>query len=375
MAKFYGHGPDHSYFMSCSNGGRQALMEASRFPEDYDGIVAGAPAAVFTDLGMAMINTVQAQLSPGGALNASQASFLRDEVVRQCDALDGQVDGLIADPRQCHFDASKLACVSSSSPQCFTAPQITALRRIHAGARDARGRQVAFGYLPSGGEAGLPRYLGWDNWIMTAGGPHTQAIFAKGLLADFPPAPFANPETFDFNEHPALFKAALAWDLDARPDLRAFFARGGKLIMYHGWADAAVPPEMTLAFRAAVLHNSGPRAAGAMRLFMVPGMQHCFAGSGPWAFGQMSPPSPGDTPERNVGSAIQAWVEQRRTPESLIGQRGVANFTGGLAADGSLGAGQHKERLICAYPKRPVLLRGQDPDMASSYECKTGQIG
>ena len=370
IARFYGRVPDHSYFMSCSNGGRQALMEASRFPDDYDGIIAGAPAAVWTDLAMSMISTMQAQLAPGAALKPAQAGLLQAEVLRQCDARDGQVDGLIDDPRQCRIDISKLACGVSGSAQCFTPPQIDALRTIYAGRRDARGQQVAFGYAPSGGEVGMPAMLGWDGWIMWGSGLHQQKNLGGGMLTNFPAEPIATPEEFDFNNDPARLKAAVSGDLDAKPDLSAFFARGGKLIMYHGWADAAIPPRMTLEFRQAILRQSGARAPASMRLFMVPGMQHCFAGPGPWAFGQMNAPMPNDTPERNVATAIQAWVEQGRAPQSLIGQRGMANFAGGLAADGSLAAGQHKERLLCAYPARAVLRRDGDPDVAASYICR-----
>lgn len=156
LASFYGRGPDRSYFVGCSNGGRQALMEASRFPEDFDGIIAGAPAAVFTDLAMAMTNTLQAQLPPGAALRPEQARLLQSQVIEQCDAIDKQVDGLVADPLKCKVDVSKLACGVNRSPQCFTPPQLEALKRIHAGPRDASGRQVASGYPASGAEHGDP---------------------------------------------------------------------------------------------------------------------------------------------------------------------------------------------------------------------------
>jgi hypothetical protein len=140
VGALYGRGPDHSYFIGCSNGGRQALMEASRFPEDYDGIVAGSPAVSPTDATGSMINVIQAQMPSGAAIRPEQAHLLQTEVLKQCDAIDGQSDGLIADPRQCKLDTSKLACTSVDSPQCFTSAQIRALEQIYAGARDKSGR-------------------------------------------------------------------------------------------------------------------------------------------------------------------------------------------------------------------------------------------
>ena len=366
IASYYGRGPDHAYFVGCSGGGRQGLMEASRFPEDYDGVVAGAPAALWTDLAIAMINPVQAQLAPGAAIRTSQTRLLQDEVLRQCDALDGQVDGLVADPRQCKPDLSKLACGVNSSPQCFTAPQLAALKKIYAGPHDKAGRQLAAGYSPSGSEVGAPN--GWDGYILT--GPNGRPggeVLVGGLLKDVVQAPFASPETFDFNKDPARLKAALAADLDAKPDLQRFFARGGKLILWHGWADGAIPPGATLRFHEAVERSSGPQAKDSMRLFMVPGVQHCEGGVGPDNFGQANAPQPGDTPERSMSAALQAWVETGRKPEMLVARRGGGAMMG-LAA-----AKPERQRLLCAYPAEAVLKPGADPDQASSYSCRAAK--
>lgn len=366
VASYYGRGPEHSYFIGCSNGGRQALMEASRFPDDYDGIVAGAPAAVATDLIVAMTNTVQAQLPPGAALRPEQMRMLSSEVVSQCDALDGQVDGLIDDPRRCKLDVTKLACGANSSPQCFTPPQLAALRKIHAGPHDSAGRRVAFGYLPSGAEAGNPApSLGWEAWMAEGRkGPTMHDSFTTGMLGDLVPKPFATPATFDFNKDPARLKAALGTELDATPDMGRFFARGGKLIVWQGWADAAIPLEATLAFRQKILASSGPKARTQMRMFVLPGVQHCAGGAGPDVIGQIGAPQRGDTPERSVGAAVQAWVETDRTPETLIGRRGI----GGLM--GMPESKPEKQRLICAYPAKAVLKPGADPDAAASYACR-----
>jgi hypothetical protein len=365
VAAYYGRAATHSYFIGCSNGGRQALMEASRFPQDYDGIVAGAPAISLTDVAGAMVNAIQAQLPPGAAIRPEQTQLLQSEVLKQCDAIDGQIDGLIADPRQCKFDASKLACGVSDSAQCFTAPQIKALERIHAGVRDKAGRRVAFGYPPSGAEVGNPvKAFGWDGNILA----RFQAVssgktLSESLLTDLPPTAIATDATFDFNRDPARLKAALGADLDAQPNLTQFFARGGKLLMWHGWADPILPPEPSVVFYEAVLQQSGPKARDQFRLFMIPGVQHCVGGTGADAIGQIGAPLPGERPERSVGAAIQAWVETGRVPDSLIGRRDMI----GLAMHPGA---PERQRLLCAYPARAVLLPQADPDQASSYHCE-----
>jgi len=363
---FYGRKPDKSYFLGCSNGGRQGLMEAARFPDDYDGIVAGAPAARFSRVFTSMVHPMQAQMAPGAGIRPEQIGLLQEEVLRQCDAPDGQKDGLIEDPRQCRFDASRLACGTSTSDQCFSQPQIAALDAIHSGPRDAAGRQVAPGYLPSGGEAGWPAPMfGWEGFLA-----HGQAIptmsrmLATGLLGKIVANPFATVESFDMNRDPARLQAALAADLDVSPDLSRFFARGGKLIVWHGWSDAAIPAELMLEYHRDMLASSGPAAARQSRLFMVPGVQHCFGGPGPMAFGQANGPEPGESAERSMAVALQEWVEGRRpAPESFVGRRGMSGIAGTPAM------GPERQRLLCAWPKKAILTSGADPDRADSYRC------
>lgn len=361
IAAFYGRGPDKSYFVGCSGGGRQGLMEAGRFPEDYDGVVAGAPAASFTGLIYAHINAEQAQLATGD-IKSKQMRFLQEEVLRQCDPKDGQVDGLVADPRQCRFDASKLACGTSSDAQCFSPGQIAALEKIHRGARDSRGRPVSAGFLPSGSEVGNPSgILGWEGYITRSGGQAGGAGLARGILEDLVQKPFATTATFDFDKDPARLNATgLPGELNAPTDLRKFFARGGKLIIWHGWADAAIPPEHALRYYDAVRRQSGGAAKNQVRLFMVPGVQHCSGGLGPDVFGQQDTPRDGESPERSMVAALQAWVEGKRAaPETFIGRRHAAKA----------GDTQERQRLMCAWPKKDKLRAGADPDQAASYTC------
>ncbi|MGE3690218.1 MAG: tannase/feruloyl esterase family alpha/beta hydrolase [Novosphingobium sp.] len=364
VADYYGRPADKSIFNGCSGGGRQALIEASRFPEDYDGIIAGAPASRFTQLLMSMTWTQQVQLPEGAALKPEQAGFIGSEVRAQCDALDGQTDGSIADPRQCRFDVSKLACGTSSSPQCLSPAQVAAVSKMMDGPRNSRGRQLAFPYSMTASIKGYPAaQLGWEGWIMR-GGKDTPAnsLFPTGMLRDFVAEPFTDMASFNWDHDPARLHAETAADLDAGPDMRRFFARGGKLIMWHGWADAAIPAEMSLGFYNDMLRASGPRARQNSRLFLIPEMQHCAGGTGASTFGHTGAPAQGENPERHLGMAMQQWVEKGRAPESVIGSKGFDLF--------SAASETKPQRLHCAWPKQPVLTPGADPDKAASYSCK-----
>jgi len=371
-AAYYGRAPDRSYFIGCSNGGRQALVEAGRYPDDYDGVMAGAPAARITDSMMSMISAAQAQMPPGAAIRADQLPLLQSEVLAQCDAGDGQKDGLVSDPRLCRFDAAKLACGVSNSPQCFSKPQLAALDQIRSGRHDAKGRVVAYGFPVTGGEIGVPAPgTGWDGSV-TAGfvppGGDASPVVVKPLpeifLGDLPPSPIATMRTFDFDRDPARVRAALSEELDAKPDLTRFFARGGKLIMYHGWSDPLLPPQGTIDFHEAILHASGPSAAKQVRLFLAPGMQHCASGPGPNNFGQGGAAPRDATPDRSLAAALRAWVEDGRTPDSVI-----ARWSGGNMAPKATG-GPNREWLLCAAPARAELRSGADPSLASSYGCQ-----
>jgi feruloyl esterase len=359
VAAFYGRGPEHAYFVGCSNGGRQGLLEAGRFPEDYDGVVAGAPVASWTETAMSGLNVYRAQQAPGATIRKEQAAFLQSEFLRQCDAIDGQMDGLVFNPLKCHFDYSKLTCGVSTSLQCFTPPQIAALKQIQAGPHDEAGRRVAYGYTLSGAEIGVGN-VGWDSALFSPRG----SMF--GALQSLTNQSFGSQDTFDFNTDTARLKAALAADLDPQPDLRRFFDRGGKLIIWHGWADAVLQPEATLAFYQEALRKSGSRAKSSSRLFMIPGVDHCSGGPGADSFGQIGAAPAGASPERNVAAALVTWVENGRAPETLVGRHGALPPPGTPATNAS----QQFERLHCAYPYEPILRSGGDINTAADYTCK-----
>jgi feruloyl esterase len=360
---YYGRPADKSYFQSCSNGGRQGLMEASRFPEDYDGILAGSPAAQMTNLIMAVLWNEHVQRPAGAAIRPEQIQHLQDEVLTQCDSLDGQSDRLVDDPRNCRVNVAKLSCDASNSPQCFSGEQVDALRQIYEGPPKLNGQTVALAFPPSGAEVGRPvSFLGWERWIAGGGEePLVSAIYPRGLLEDMVTPPITPVEAFNWKTDPPKLIAALGDVLDVQPDMKEYFARGGKLIMYHGWADAAIPPQQTIEFYNAILEQSGRESANSVRLFMIPGMQHCYGGTGAELFGQMSAPSQSARPENNISMALQYWVERGQAPVSVVGTKGFPLET--------LVAPDEQQRLHCAFPMQAVLTPGTDPDKATNYTC------
>lgn len=357
-ARVFGRAPDHAYLASCSNGGRQALMEAQRYPEDYDGLIAGAPALDWTGVAAALVWDIQALSRPGAHIGPEQASLLQAAVLNACDALDGEKDGVIADPRRCRFDPAVLACGAAAQGGCFNPAQIEALRRIYAGPSTPAGRKLYPGYMAAGAEAGLGQALGWNGWIFApAGRDSGQAAGPKAMLEDLTSPPLGTIESFDFSRDPQRLDAALGGDLNAKdPDLSRFFARGGKLILWHGWADPGLPPLRTLSYYQDVLKHSGPRASSSVRMFMAPGVLHCFGGPGLNSFGQAGAPPPGSGPNDHLVAALQAWVETGRAPERVNARRRADVLPG---AFDPLGGPAEVVGVLCAWPKTPTGAPGR----------------
>jgi feruloyl esterase len=364
-AAFYGAAPRHSYFTSCSNGGRQGLMEAQRFPDDYDGIIAGAPAYNWTGLFTGFVWNAQALSRPGAMIRAAKTPAIAAAVLADCDALDGVKDGLVSDPRRCTFDPERLRCADKETDACLTGPEIAALRAIYQGPRTSNGRQIYFGFLPGGETA--PGSPGWDAWIFGAApGASVQGAFASNFVKYVVGAPDGwTPAAFDFDRDFDQLAAKTASTFDAKdPDLSRFAARGGKLILFHGWSDAAIPAQGTIYYRDEVVRRMGAAKAGSfMRLFLAPGMHHCGGGTGPSDFDQGGTPSPGRDPSNSLAAALEAWVEQGRAPEQVVARQ---------PAPGDRPA---RTGLLCAYPARAALRPGADPMRAESYSCRPAQGG
>jgi feruloyl esterase len=306
---YYGQGPRYSYFDGCSQGGHQGLTEAQRYPGDFDGIVAGAPASIFTALNVwyqgwnALANT---DAKGGPILTAGKLPALHAAVLAECDGKDGLVDGQIDDPRACTFDPASLRCAGADSPSCLTAAQVDVVRKLYAGPRDERGRRMYPGGQAMGSE------LAWIAWVVPPAPGATTitqniAINTIKYLAFRSPRPTMTLRDLRFDAATFRTTAEQSGIYDATdPDLSAFRARGGKLILWHGWADQAISPYGTVAYYHAVTERMGGRQATEKfaRLFMLPGVNHCGGGQAPNTFDALTP--------------VLDWVERGVAPDRLV---------------------------------------------------------
>jgi hypothetical protein len=361
---FYGKSPQRSYFAGCSDGGREALMEAQRYPADYDGILAGAPANYWTALlSTAAWDTQALTLDAASFIPPAKIPAISAAVLAACDALDGVRDGILNDPRQCHFDPATIECkAGEDTDKCLTAPQAAALKKIYAGPHDPQGHEVFPGYLP-GAEDGQG---GWGLWI-------TGPAPIKSLMAFFGIGYFSNMvyEKSDWDYKTFTLEAGMksaeektASALNAvDADLKPFKARGGKLILYHGWEDPAIPAINTVNYYQSVLAKMGQRDADSfVRLYMVPGMQHCDNGPGPDSFGQVGKLA-FDDPQHSVDAALEQWVEKGAAPSTII--------TSKYSAEDKHHATM--TRPLCAYPQAAKYKGSGDTNDAANFVCEAGK--
>jgi hypothetical protein len=347
---FYGEAPKHSYFFACSNGGREALMEAQRFPADYDGIVAGAPSNSFTHLLTAYILITQAtEVDPAAYIPAAKLASIESAVLATCDTLDGLKDGVIDDPRKCHFDPGTLLCQGAESDSCLTRPQVTALKKIYAGARTAKGEQIYPGFQP-GGEIGP---FGWPTAFTGTGrGTGGKYIISTqyGAYLVFQNADW-DYRAFNPNRDTKIADDNMGLRLNATdPNLKAFKNRGGKLVMFHGWSDAVLPPTGTIDYYNNVVSKMGRKDVDSFtRLYMVPGMQHCSGGPGPNSFGGP------------ITAALERWVEQGSAPDKIIATK--------FKVDGNPASGVARTRPLCPYPQVARYSGSGNIDDAANFAC------
>jgi Tannase and feruloyl esterase len=361
---FYGDDPKRAYFAACSNGGRQALMEAQRYPEDYDGILAGAPANYWTHLLTSAVWDAQATtLETESYIPSSKIPAIAHAVLAACDAKDGVKDGILNDPRQCRFDPATILCKAGNSDSCLTPAQGTALKRLYGGAHDSKGKEIFPGFVP-GGEEGPG---GWGLWI-TGDAPGHALLFAFG--SGF----FSNMvyEKADWDYKKAKVDEAVAASdkkfanvlNSTQPDMKPFEARGGKLIIYHGWNDAAISPLNAINYYESVVAKMGKQGADSfVRLYMVPGLQHCGGGPGANVFGQLAL-NPVDDPQHNIYLALEQWVEKGTAPSAIIASK--------LEDDAPTGRVQ-MTRPLCAYPQEAKYKGSGDTNDAASFVCVTGK--
>jgi hypothetical protein len=359
---FYAKNPQHTYFTSCSDGGREALMEAQRFPNDYEGVLAGAPAYNWTNLvTRAAELTRKLLLNDSSYLPASKVPAINKAVLAVCHS--NEPGAFLADPRTCHFSPETLVCKGAETDDCLTPAQAKTVHDLYSDSHTSDGKLMYRGLLP-GGELGGN---GWPGWITgnergkSAGQAYAQGFFANLVYskADWKLSDFS----LDRDLQAAKEKTAV--QLDAiNPDLSAFKARGGRLILYHGWNDPAISPLGTIDYYNSVVDRMGSaQTTSFVRLFLVPGMQHCAGGPGPTDIGQggasFNPAM--DDATHNITTALEQWVEKGIAPEQVIG-------TGGAQATGSEKGATFSEP-VCAYPKAAHYRGSGDAANAASYAC------
>ena len=314
ISAYYGKRENKAYFDSCSDGGREALMEAQRFPTDYDGILAGAPANAWSSMLGAGVKVVQTRQSdPRAYFSDLKLPAIQKASLAACDTLDGVKDGIINNPSKCHFDPQVLLCKGEETLDCLTQPQIEMLKSIYDGQRDHTGNLVFPGYT-AGDE------LGWREWVIgqdptSASGLHYIDNYFRYIITGDPKwnALTADPET---SLRQSQEKGSA--DLDATdPDLGKFSAHGGKLILYHGWNDQAISPWNTIGYYDAVHQTMGAaNTESFLRLYMAPGVEHCAGGPGPSFFGQFGLET-AKGPRFGLFDSLVDWVE-KGLPDSNI---------------------------------------------------------
>jgi len=341
---YYGREPEYAYFVGCSTGGQQALLEAQRFPDDYDGIVAGAPANNRTRLHMTFVwYLMAAEATPGSALSPEKVSLVANTVLAACSAEKAvAADKFLSAPQQCQWAPEALLCKAGDKTDCLTAEQVTTVSKLYRGPVNPVTHAPIYPGLARGSESE------WDSLMRQESRPNYDALFKWTFGPDW------NWRTFDFNRDVAAVDAKLAAMLNATDaNLQTFKAHGHKLIAYHGWADRTVPSlesinyyqnvENAQKIEAARHHRSKAEETQAFyRLFMIPGMAHCGGGPGLNGIDPLS--------------SLEAWVEKGIAPDMMIAKRsenGVTEFA----------------RPVCPYPEAARYNRTGDAKDASSFTC------
>jgi hypothetical protein len=359
---FYGAPARRAYYTGCSTGGQEGLIEALYYPHDYDGILVGAPVINRTwGHGAVLWNDLAANLEPGRRLSAVKLRLLSKAALRRCGASGSGLsrDPYIGDPKACRFDPGELACGDQDRDDCLTAGEVATARAFYSGPTDRRGRPLFYGWLP-GSET-----TGHFDWTFLQSRPNGEPPFVSLFKWVF--GSDWDWSAFQVERDMAKVDAALGPIVNdaTRGSLRDFRARGGKLIIYHGWADSLVPPDQSVAFYERAVQEAGglEEAQGFARLFMAPGFSHCAGGPGPDVFnaaGASAIPPPTATPRHDLFAALVDWVEGAPAPDQVISTRYV---------DGSPAKGVATQRPLCAYPAKAWLRSGGDPNDAASFVC------
>lgn len=330
---FYGSAPKQSYWNGCSTGGRQGLRLADLFPDDYDGIIAGAPANR-TAIAMWIADAVLKD--PASYIPPAKYPVIHQAALNACDGRDGVKDGLIGDPASCDFDPTVLLCKAGDGPSCLTAPQVTAAKKIYSPGINPRTGKEMFSSLVPGTELG---------WAVHALGPEP----SDNSYDQYRYVVFKDPKwdwkTFNFDSDVERGNRPENLVMNGEnPDLRPFFSRGGKLLLYHGWSDPNVPTLNTIKYYKKLVEVTGgvSKASSSVRLFLEPGMGHCGGGEGPNVFDKVG--------------AIERWVEQGKAPDVIVASH---------STDGKI----DRTRPLCPYPQVAKYKGTGSIDEAANFAC------
>lgn len=377
-AAHFGEPPHHAYFSGCSTGGEEALSEAQRYPGDFDGIIAGDPGNYRTALNMAFLWQFERNHhnrdNAHPILGVSDLGLLHAAVLQACDAADGVRDGVINDPRECKFDVGSLLCKVGTAGRCLSPEQVAAARAMYEGPRDPdTGAQIYPG-LPFGSEGVEARpgepLPGWaEYWANPRNALEPQRVdFFRYWVFD-------NPQwdwwSFNWHTDPGIGLAVMSSKVDAvSPDLQPFAARGGKLILFMGWADpvgsAVAAIDYYQEVEAFSAHHTGMAdASGAAqrfsRLYLIPGMAHCAGGPGATHFSTATRDStpPVSDATHDMAVAMENWVEKHEAPDALVGTH-YKDDAGKVVAF---------QRPLCVFPK-VVRYVGGDVNSVASFRCE-----
>lgn len=336
---YYGQAPVKSYWNGCSTGGRQGLMEAQRYPNDYDAIIAGAPANNWEPL-MSLSILIQRELTSPDGLGFDKLALLKKSGVEACDTQDGVKDGVIGEPNRCRFDPGSLLCKEGETSECLSASEVASARRIYAGVVDKKGKV----FIPGTGPGSEPTWAAYASPQFSFGTNYFRSLVARD--------PNWSPHTFDVDTDLARATrvdngVTAAMD----PDLRKFFAKDGKLLLYHGTTDGLIPYGNTVNYYDSVLALIGKeQAENNIRLYLVPGMDHCSGGDGACVV--------------NWLSALENWDKNGKAPDAIPATRPATRA-------GMQGTSSTKvfTRPVCPYPKVARYKGNGDPNDASSFSC------
>lgn len=329
---YYGREPKYSYWNGCSTGGRQALIEVTKFPEDFDGVLAGAPANPHIYLHAAGVErAIELMNNPQGALSEAKVELLHNAVMKQCDALDGVTDGVLENPRKCHFDPETLLCKGADSNDCLTAAQLKTVQIVYSDVKTKKGEIVWTGF-----ERGAELQIAALKTIPTQPGGGWDSIRILGHQD-------ANYDWHKFDLDSDLALADQSGIDTHITDLTPFKKHGGKLLLYHGWSDPGIAPGNTVNFYNAVQAKMGGKQDDWMRLFMIPGMLHCQGGPG--------------TDQFNKIAVLERWREQNEAPNQILAEH-VTNGT------------VDKTRPLCPYPQVAVYKGSGSTNDAANFSCK-----